>query len=78
MEERAMYVGVDVSKQRLDVAVRPGGQRFSDSNDERAVRRLVSRLKALDCQRIVLEATGGNEAFAGRRLVRGGFAGGGD
>ena len=47
MEERqGRYVGVDVSKARLDVAVRPAGELFSESNDERAISRLVKRLAA--------------------------------
>jgi transposase len=55
------YVGVDVSKERLDVALRPSGEFFSEANDERAVSRLVKRLKPLDCARVVVEATGGYE-----------------
>src|SRR5260370_30837067 len=64
MEERERrYVGVDVSKARLDVAVRPEGQLFSESNDERAISRLVKRLAKLACERIVVEATGGYETL---------------
>jgi transposase len=63
MEQQGSYVGVDVSKARLEVAVRPGGQLFSEDNDERAVARLVRRLKPLDCVRIVVEATGGYETL---------------
>ena len=68
-----MYVGIDVSKQRLDVVVRPSGERFSESNDDRGVRRVVSRLKALGCARIVLEATGGYEVMAAAALYAGGL-----
>jgi transposase len=56
-----IYVGVDVSKQRLDVAVRPSGEGFAEANDKRAVSHLVKRLEALNCTRVVLEATGGYE-----------------
>jgi transposase len=56
-----IYVGVDVSKERLDVALRPSGEYFSEVNDERAVSRLVKRLKPLGCARVVVEATGGYE-----------------
>jgi len=59
MESKGVSVGVDVSKQRLDVAIRPSGEWFWEANDERAVARLVKRLKPLGCARIVLEATGG-------------------
>jgi len=58
-----VYVGVDVSKERLDVAVRPSGECFTETNDKRAVTRLVKRLKALHCTRVVIEATGGYETI---------------
>lgn len=61
MDGHSIYVGVDVSKERLDVALRPSGEFFSEANDERAVSRLVKRLKPLECARVVVEATGGYE-----------------
>ena len=61
MSGQEVYVGVDVSKERLDIAVRPSGEFFSEANDKRAVSRLVKRLTALDCTRLVVEATGGYE-----------------
>jgi transposase len=63
MEQQGTYVGVDVSKARLDVALRPGGELFSEANDQRAISRLVKRLKPLGCERIVVEATGGYETL---------------
>jgi len=54
-------VGVDVSKERLDVALRPSSECFCEANNERAVRGLIKRLKALNCERVVVEATGGYE-----------------
>jgi transposase len=61
MGGRDIYVGVDVSKERLDVALRPSGEFFSQANNERAVSRLVKRLQAVGCARVVVEATGGYE-----------------
>jgi len=61
MSGQEVYVGVDVSKERLDIAVRPSSEFFSEANDKRAVSRLVKRLTALDCTRLVVEATGGYE-----------------
>jgi transposase len=52
-------VGVDVSKERLDVALRPSGEWFCEVNDKRALSRLVKRLAALPCTRVVVEATAG-------------------
>jgi transposase len=68
MEQGAVYVGIDVSKERLEVAVRPGGERWVEANEEQAVRRLIRRLKPLGCARIVLEATGGYEALLAAAL----------
>jgi transposase len=64
MEKPAVWVGVDVSKDQLEVALRPSGAQFSLPNDQRALRTLVKRLLPLSCARIVIEATGGYEAPA--------------
>jgi transposase len=64
-----VYVGIDVSKDRLEVAIRPSGERFCEGNDDGGVRRLRRRLKSLGCQRIVLEATGGYELMAAASLA---------
>jgi transposase len=61
MGGQEVYVGVDVSKERLDIAVRPSGECFSEVNDKRAMSRLAKRLTALHCTRLVVEATGGYE-----------------
>jgi transposase len=62
-------VGIDVSKERLDVAVRPSGERFSTSNDESGRRDLRKRLKKLRPERIVLEPTGGYETLVVQELA---------
>ena len=69
MEKQGVFVGVDVSKEKLDVAIRPSGEFLSESNDQRSVRRLVNRLKSLACSRIVLEATGGYETLLAAALA---------
>jgi transposase len=56
-----LFVGIDVSKQKLDVAVRPSGQLWSVGNEEASIASLCKQLKALKPQTIVLEATGGLE-----------------
>ena len=65
MEKPAVWVGVDVSKEQLEVALRPSGEQFSLPNDARALRILVKRLLPLKCARIVVEATGGYENSGG-------------
>lgn len=54
-------VGIDVSKDRLDVAVRPSGERFAVPRTGAGLDDLVARLKVLKPNLIVLEATGGFE-----------------
>ena len=61
MEQEATYVGVDVSKAQLDVAVRPSGDRWHVSRDEAGIRRLVSSLMALEPVMVLLESSGGLE-----------------
>ena len=43
----AIYVGVDVSKDRLDVHVRPSGLAFVVSRDGKGLEELVERLRKL-------------------------------
>jgi len=62
VEKEVVNVGIDVSKSRLDVAVRPSLERFSVVNDEEGHKQLRKRLTKLGPARIVLEPTGGYEA----------------
>ena len=55
------FVGIDVSAQRLDVAVLPGGAHFTLANTDSGIASLVDRLGDLAPQIVVLEATGGYE-----------------
>ena len=64
----AVYVGIDVAKAKLDVGVRPGGQHWQTSNDAAGVAQLLGRLGALAPELVVLEATGGYEGLAVRRM----------
>ena len=55
------YVGIDVAKAHLDVASRPGGDRWRVANDADGVATLVARLHESQPALVVLEATGGYE-----------------
>lgn len=55
------FVGIDVSKATLDVAVRPSGAAWQVANAPAAVDALAERLAALRPAVVVLEATGGYE-----------------
>jgi transposase len=57
-------VGIDVSKNRLDVAVIPQGEAFAVVNDDAGIDELIGRLKAIGADAIALEATGGFETLA--------------
>jgi transposase len=63
------WVGIDVSKARLDVAVLPSEQAWQVSNDASGHRELVKRLHELKPERVVLEASGGFEVCAVAALV---------
>lgn len=59
-----VFVGIDVSKDGLDAAVRPAGSGWRVSNDDAGIRALVARVRELAPALIVLEATGGYERAA--------------
>ena len=69
----SVFVGIDVSKSRLDVAIHPGGEQFSTGNDEAGLARLVERLAGQAIACIVLEATGGLELPAVGALIQAGL-----
>jgi transposase len=68
------YAGIDVSKARLDVAVRPSGEAWQSSHDETGSAALVDRLQVLAPRLIVLEATGGLERHVRATLAVAGFS----
>lgn len=63
-------VGIDVSKETLDVAVRPAGQHFQVKNDEKGHAEICKRLAKVRPERVVLEPTGGYEQAVVQALVR--------
>jgi transposase len=63
-----IIVGIDVSKDRLDVAVRPSGEAFAVSRDAAGVEQLVARLRKLSPHLVALEATGGFETVVAAAL----------
>jgi transposase len=62
-------VGIDVSKDRLDVAVRPSGETFAVERNASGIDRLIDRLQALSPAVIALEATGGFEVVVAAGLA---------
>ncbi len=58
MPHKELFIGIDVARDVLDVAVRPTGDRWRVTNDEVGIADLVERLQVLRPTLIVLEATG--------------------
>jgi transposase len=73
MHDGERYAGVDVSKGRLDVALRPRGGRFSVANDPEGIEDLVSRLARERLALVVLESTGGYERPAAAAIAASGI-----
>lgn len=69
-----IIVGIDVSSDRLDVAVAPSGDSFHVGNDHGGVDELAKRLAAVHPHIVALEATGGFENLAAAGLTAAGFA----
>ena len=70
----ALWVGVDVSKQRLDIAVRPTGELLTIDNDETGITKLIKLIAKWSPQLIVMEATGGHEYACAYNLMKAGFS----
>ena len=68
MDAPKVFVGIDVSKKQLDVAVLPGKLRFRIPNTDSGIHQLIQRLTPLQPQLILLEATGGYEILAAASL----------
>ena len=70
--DRSQYVGIDVSKATLDVAI--GDEKpFPVSNSREGLDQLLSRLRTREVALIVLEATGGLEALCAATLAAAGM-----
>jgi transposase len=67
------HIGIDVSKDWLDIVVLPSGETFRIENTEEQMGVLVNTLESLTPERIVLEATGGYERLVTSHLYRAGL-----
>jgi transposase len=68
-----IFVGIDVSKQTLDVALGEDAKPIQISNDQTGVDALVKKLKSISPNLVVLEATGGYEALVASTLYDSGL-----
>jgi Transposase and inactivated derivatives len=55
------FLGIDVSRLKLDALVRPQGLKINVSNDPVGFEELLKSLRGLSIKRVLLEATGGYE-----------------
>ena len=60
----AMVIGIDVSKDRLDVAVRPTGESLIFKRTGVGIEDLIARLGALSPKMVAIEATADTAASA--------------
>jgi transposase len=70
----AIVVGIDVSKDLLDVAVRPTGETFAVGRDADGIEALIARLAPFAPAAIAVEATGGYETVVAASLAAAGLA----
>lgn len=61
MERESIYIGIDIAKERVDIAVRPSDRTWSMPYGDDDVELLVAQLQDLSPTAVVLEATGGIE-----------------
>lgn len=61
MDAPAVFVGIDVAKAQLEVALRPRGDRWTVAHDEAGIATLVEQRAAVHPTLVIVEATGGLE-----------------
>lgn len=69
MEASSIFIGIDVSKERLDIGSYPSGECQSMAHDDASIEGLVGQWRELRPRLIVLEATGGLERRISRALA---------
>lgn len=70
MPQLKVFVGIDVAKDHLDIALDPSGEVFRVNNDRQGRAELVKRLAALGPERVGLEASGGYERTVLQSLLK--------
>jgi transposase len=68
-----VYVGVDVSKDRLDVHVLPDGEAFAVARNGKGLAALCARLSGQGVEIVAVEATGGFETVVAAALAGAGL-----
>jgi transposase len=68
MNQEKVYVGIDVSKDRLDMALHSQEKHYTFTNDETGITEIISYLQQIKPIIVVMEATGGYESLAATAL----------
>lgn len=68
-----VFVGIDISKAHLDVAILPSGETWQEAHHEAGIQQLVEKSKVLHPTLIVMEATGGYETDVATALALAGL-----
>jgi len=74
MSNSACFIGIDVSKEQLEVAVRPTNEQMAFRNDDDGIDKLIERLQPLQPELILMEATGSYHQLVLARLLASGLA----
>ncbi len=61
MKKQAVYVGIDVSKRKLNLATFPSNEEWETSNDDEGIAEIVKKMKRKKVELVILEPTGGYE-----------------
>jgi|APFre7841882724_1041349.scaffolds.fasta_scaffold16211_2 transposase len=59
--QSSVYVGIDVSKSQLDIAIGKDGEYWKANNDQLGIQRTIERLKTIQPELVIVESTGGLE-----------------
>ena len=73
MDTAPLWIGIDVAKDQLDIAIGAEGDAWSVTNDESGIAALLEDLRNRNCALVVLEATGGFEVPAVSALAAAGL-----
>ena len=64
-----IYVGIDVAKDHLDIALRPEGKTWTIQNNDEEIKELAAQIQIVNPELIVMEATGGLEINVASKLA---------
>jgi len=64
-----VIVGIDISKEQLDIHILPSQDSFSVSRDSEGLGQLITQLSSLQPKLVVMEATGGFETIVAAALA---------